>query len=625
MHLFPYEPRGSQKEFVEFVDKCVRNGIPCVIESGTGTGKTICSLSGALPYALEKGKKIVYLTRTSSQQKQAIIESRKISGIKNIFALGIQGRGASTCPKILSDPELMTGSPDELSRFCSEFKRRTGTDSGCKFYDNILRTDIKGHSEYCRSNMPTSDEFIERMMKEELCPYEMMKRMIHEADVVIAPYHFMFIPGTRQRFLGWMNVPLRDVVIIVDEAHNLPDHLRDVMTSRYTAHALDLAEKEANERNDPEISNGTSVTDLIRTIRKLMYAAKEEYLTEDDCLLPPYFIEDGLMEDLHVTSVKIRGMCKTLIEHGEAVAESKRAKNKLPRSYMRSLGMFLQFWMDADEEMYVKLLIGDDTALESFCMDPYEAAEPLRSCHSSIHMSGTLEPLSEHRNVLGLEDAELRRFSSPFDPDNLMTVHVSDVTTKYEDMRQDASIVQRMEDHIVNILNASKRNTAVFFPSYSLMDTMIRDGVCERAQRKAFVERKNMTNTEHQIMTDSFRRSGDGILFAVTGGRISEGIDFPGRDMEMAILVGMPFSRPGAKQTALIRYYDIRSGNGWEHVVISPATRKMRQAIGRLIRSENDIGAAVILDRRAAAYPLLASKQSHDPAADVKDFFSKKD
>jgi len=206
-----------------------------------------------------------------------------------------------------------------------------------------------------------------------------------------------------------------------------------------------------------------------------------------------------------------------------------------------------------------------------------------------------------------------------------MTVHATDVTTKHEEMRQDASLVKKMEDHIVNILNASKKNTAVFFPSYSLMDTMIRDGVCERVQRKAFVERKNMTNTEHQIMIDSFRRSGDGILLAVTGGRISEGIDFPGRDMEMAILVGMPFSKPSAKQTALIRYYDIRSGNGWEHVVISPATRKMRQAIGRLIRSENDIGAAVILDKRAAAYPLLASRPSLDPAADVKDFFSKKD
>jgi DNA excision repair protein ERCC-2 len=139
-----------------------------------------------------------------------------------------------------------------------------------------------------------------------------------------------------------------------------------------------------------------------------------------------------------------------------------------------------------------------------------------------------------------------------------------------------------------------------------------------------FVERKGMTNTEHQGMVDSFKRSDGGVLFAVYGGRISEGIDFPGKDLELAVLVGIPFSRPGAKLKALERYYDIRSGNGREHAVISPAIKRTRQAIGRLIRSENDTGAAVILDKRASAYPLLGSKQSTDPQDDVRRFFAER-
>jgi DNA excision repair protein ERCC-2 len=328
-----------------------------------------------------------------------------------------------------------------------------------------------------------------------------------------------------------------------------------------------------------------------------------------------------MMEGLGATSVKIRNMCKALTEHGEVIAETKKANGKLPRSYLRSLGMFILFWLDSEEEIYVKLIVGDDTALEAFCMDPYEAAEPLRSCHSSVHMSGTLEPLVEYQNVLGLEEARLERFPSPFDPGNLTVIHAEDVTTKYEEMRQDASMSERIEDHIVDAVNSVKRNTAVFFPSYSLMDTMIKN-VTERTGRRTFTERKGMTSSGHQGMVDSFKRSGDGVLFAVSGGRISEGIDFPGKELEMAILVGMPFSRPGAKQNALIRYYDIRSGNGWEHAVISPATRKMRQAIGRLIRSESDIGAAVILDKRAAAYPLLASRPSSDISEDLCRFFA---
>ena len=623
MQLFPYTPRGSQKEFVDLVDECVRSGSSAVIESGTGTGKTICSLAGSLPYALENGKRIVYLTRTGSQQKQAILELRKISSIRKIFAMGIQGRGASTCPKIVSDPELMSGSPEELSKFCSEFKRRTGTDAGCRFYDSILATDMQEHTEFCRSAMPTADEFNDHALKRGLCPYEMMKRMIQDADVVIAPYHFISMPGTRERFLGWMNTHLNNVIIIVDEAHNLPDHLREVMTSRYTMRALDLAEKEAREWNDPEVGNGISAIDVMTAVRKLIYQAKEEFLIDEDGLIPPYFIEDGLMEELGVTSMKIRAICKSLVEHGEIVAETKKLNGKLPRSYMRSLGGFIQFWTDSEEEIYVKLIVGEDTALEAFCMDPYEAAEPFRSCCASIHMSGTLEPLSEYQDVLGLEEAVLKRFGSPFDPANLMTVHATDVTTRYEDMKQDGSIIKRMEDHVVNAVRSVEKNTAVFFPSYSLMDTMIADHVDKRTGRRVFVERKGMTQSEHANMLNEFRRVG-GVLFAVTGGRISEGIDFPGKDMELAVLVGMPFSKPGAKQNALIRYYDIVSGNGWDHAVISPAVRKMRQAIGRLIRSEKDIGAAVILDKRAASYPLLASVPSSDPASDVSGFFESK-
>jgi len=622
MRLFPYAPRGSQEEFVKFIDKCVRDRVPAVLESGTGTGKTICSLAGALPYVLENEKRIVYLTRTSSQQKQAILELRKISSIEKIFAMGIQGRGPSTCPRISSDPELMSGSPEELSKFCSEFKKNTGTDHGCEYYDNILNNDTDEFKKYCESAMPTADEFAQYALSKGACPYELMKILIQEADVVIAPYHFIFVPGTKERFLRWMNTILSDVVIIVDEAHNLPDHLREVMTARYTMRALDLAEKEAEDRQDPEVSNGISATDVIKALRKIMFQATE-YITDDDGLLPPYFVEDGLLEELHVTSMKVRGICKALAEHGEIVAEMKKKNNKLPRSYMLSLASFIQFWLDLEDEIYVKLISGEDAALEAYCMDPFEAAQPLRSCYASIHMSGTLEPLTEYQDVLGLE-GRTQRFASPFDPDNLMIIHAGDVTSKYDEVKQDESIIPRMEDHIVNIINTGKRNTAVFFPSYSLMDVMIKDDIIKRTERKLFIEKKGMTNTEHQRMVDDFRRSGDGVLFAVAGGRISEGIDFPGKDMETAILVGMPFSRPGAKQNALIRYYDIRSGNGWEHAVISPATRKMRQAMGRLIRSENDIGAAVILDKRAAAYPLLSSKLSSDPAKDVKEFFERK-
>ena len=40
---------------------------------------------------------------------------------------------------------------------------------------------------------------------------------------------------------------MSDLVIIVDEAHNVPDYLRDIITTEYTKRALDYVDKEAGE------------------------------------------------------------------------------------------------------------------------------------------------------------------------------------------------------------------------------------------------------------------------------------------------------------------------------------------------------------------------------------------
>ena len=86
------------------------------------------------------------------------------------------------------------------------------------------------------------------------------------------------------------------------------------------------------------------------------------------------------------------------------------------------------------------------------------------------------------------------------------------------------------------------------------------------------------------------------------GGRISEGIDFPDKELQVALLAGIPFPKPTAKQRALLHYYEMKFGKGWEYTVKVPASRKMLQAIGRLIRNETDVGVAFILDKRAKQF-----------------------
>ena len=78
MDLFPYTLRKNQKEIMHTIKNSLDSGKDFVYESGTGSGKTICTLASAINYAIKNNKRIAYTTRTNAQQRQVILELREI-------------------------------------------------------------------------------------------------------------------------------------------------------------------------------------------------------------------------------------------------------------------------------------------------------------------------------------------------------------------------------------------------------------------------------------------------------------------------------------------------------------------------------------------------------------------
>ena len=617
----PYEPRPGQDRLIRFIADALELGRHSVIESGTGTGKTVSSLAATVPFAKRNGKRIISLTRTKSQQKQVLSELREMSSVIDVFGVAVQGRSLATCPRMCDDPDLRTGSPEEMSRLCSHLKSKKNG-KGCRYYDAICNIDLDVYVDDILDRKPDPEELMEQCIEDGLCPYEVMKAAVPFADVIAVPYTFIVVPYIRNHFLEWMNCVIEDTIIIVDEAHNLPDYLRESFTSEYFVRSLTYVEKEAEAEGDPLVSMGITVTDVVSAMRVCFLEANMEYLHDQDGLVPFGFLQEVLMGELHVTSQTVVNICKNMSELGEAIRERKKEEHKLPRSYIGNLGDFLTFWTMCDDASYVRLINGGENhSLEAYCMDPYEAAEPFRECFASVHMSGTLEPLPEYILELGLKRCIHTSFQSPFDPENLLTLYADDVTTRHNDLQIDPDNIDRIMDHIIDLVNGVGRNTAVFFPSYDMMERFVAKGLPRSLEGEVFTERRGMTQMELMDTVDTFRSSTGGILFAVTGGRISEGLDFPSRDLELAIIVGLPYQRPSAKKDALMRYCQYRFENGWDHVVKAPMIRKMRQARGRLIRSETDRGVAVILDNRVTQIPGFGAILSNDLVRDCNLFF----
>ncbi len=625
MGLFPYIFRKFQEELVESISVSTASSSHLVLESGTGTGKTVCALAGTLDTALKNDKKVLYLTRTNSQQHQVMVELRKINEVTPVFGVAIQGR-QNTCPLVQRDPDLRSGTPEELSKLCAEKKARAISDSegGCRFYQKTITSDFEEVEKYCREHLPSVEEFSDYCNKRGMCPHELTKDLLSHATVVAAPYVYFFSPFIRQRLLDWMNVSETDLIVIVDEAHNLPEYAREIKSFKMSSRVLELVNKELDDFGNPEVLQGITILDFVKQIEILLKKAQEEYLIEDDGIIPPDFLEAGLMSSFFITSHALEAAGENISEFGDSIRDAKRKKGRLPRSYIYSLGNFLQLWMDTYEEFYVKLVIGgENPAFEAYCMDPSIACLPVFKCHSSLHMSGTLSPLNEYRASIGIpKESNSIIFPSPFDPSKRSVIYADDVTTKYEELLKDEEIIRKMEDYTVSVCNTCNKNTAVFFSSYTLMNKFLEDKILLRIRNQVYMERKGMQ--QHELMEEvkGFKTSKPAVIFAVMGGRISEGIDFPGDELEIEILEGIPYPKPNAKQRALLHYYEIKFGRGWEYTVKAPVTRRLLQTLGRLIRTEDDRGIALILDKRAVQFSdRFRSQLSETPVNDIINFF----
>ncbi len=591
---------------IKDIEDILSRGSHIILEAPTGFGKTITSLYPSLRYAITNGKKLLYLVRTNSQEQKVIEEAKKL-GVK---AVSMQGR-AHMCPLSQELDEIKAGNAEELSLLCSKLKKEVnkGNRNACPYYANYLE---KGDEmrDYILE-VHTSEEIFQKGLQMEICPYEAVKDSLKEASIVVLPYIYFLAPFLRNTILDKMEVDFKDMILIVDEAHNFPDFARELRSDELTERALELMEKECLDYGN-KIIMGKPCADVAEYIKEAIYQM-EEFVDEDEGIIPHYAFEEEIAKMMDISVNDIPRLAMDLLKFGMAIREEKMNRRKLPRSYIYHAGNFLLAWKDSYATEYIHIVkMGKNPKVEIFCLDPAGITEIIRNVHASIHMSGTLS-LESYRAIVNLpEDSLLRRYKSPFPPENLKILYVDDVTTKYEELEEHLDKIAKYVEEIVSV----GRNTAVFFPSYSLLEKILKI-----SDIRGMVEERGIKQLELHRRIENFKERG-GVILSVFGGRISEGLDFPGKLLEIAVIVGIPYPKPTARLKMLTKYYDYKFGNGWEFAFKVPASIKIRQAIGRLIRSENDRGVAVILDRRAIQFKdEIPATKSKNLTREIKDFF----
>ena len=628
----PYKLRSNQQKIIDTIVKGLTSKNHVVIEAPTGSGKTFTSLASALPFVTKKNHKIIYCVRTNSQQKQVIRELKAFAkaGTK-ISVVAIQGR-ESMCPQQKNDNELAKSNWSEKSKICKSLKLQSKMgEAGCPYYRKLLRP-TKNLVKNWSSKVYSAEEFTENAEKEGICPYELNKLLLKEAQVVIVPYVYFFESFIRKYLLGWMNTSIDNVITIVDEAHNLPDWSREAASESLSIESLERASHES-EKFGLLMGDGTPPTFFLDLVGSALKSLGEFHISENDeeGLLPSHIVsldsevptfETEMMSLGRMTLYKLKQQASDLSKMGQLIRQSLLEKGKRPRSYLGSVGDFLCRWLDSIESHSIRLVGKKPLRLEKVCLDPRVMTDFLDETAGAVLMSGTLSPLSMFRDLVGLKpESELERFDSIFPKENKLVRYVSDVSTSYKELNSNPKVWVQLIDKLESIITNFDGNIALFFPSYKILESALNEITLSKPIYKEY---SGMKQEELMNTVESFKSDRGSILAGVMGGRLAEGIDYPDTSLEMAIIVGIPYPAPGVRQEALQHYFDVCfHGKGWEYAVESPALRKILQAAGRVIRSENDKGVIVITDGRAGKFAdnIPDLELSNDIVTDVENFF----
>lgn len=616
--------RKGQKEIIRDIYESIFLGKNILVHAPTGTGKTDSALSAAITLAMEKNLKVLFLTPKISQHKIALEVIEDLNDKYNIKIKAIDFVGK----KNMCIEPVISKTDSNFYEICLMACKK----KQCPFFENIrpsnkAQRDILAYSlEKKLSEKEVLTHLEIKKIAEDLkspsgerqpvCAYELAKLYAKSCKVIIADYYHVFSSKVMESTLNEIGVTLEECIIVIDEAHNLEDRLLKLISKSLNTNMLHKAIKEAKDvKNNKLKSVLEKQLDFIERIaEKKLDKTKEERIEKDEIIIKE--IRDDIIsfiEELDDSGLK----------YIEELKESSSA--------LIAVGLFLEEWIK-EKDAHIRFIKKERNVISV----KYNALDvsPLtrkifESCHSSVLMSATLTPLSMYQDILGLSKSATitKEYPTPFEKEKRLNLLITDTTTKFT-QRNDVEY-RKIASHVEKCINAIPGNCVVFFPSFEVMNDIL--PLLKTINKPKIIQEEKMDSHDFEEMILDFKKHSKrfgGVLFAVMGGKASEGIDLPGEFLIGAIIVGIPLAKMEIETKAKIDYYEIKFKNGWNYAYIQPAIQKVIQSAGRVIRTDTDKGVIVYIDARFhwENYRRCFSKDmqfliSKDSKAEIENFF----
>ncbi|KAL4236900.1 Regulator of telomere elongation helicase 1 [Mactra antiquata] len=312
---FPFEPYPCQLDYMNKVIECLQNGVNGVLESPTGTGKTLCLLCSSLAWQESKkaqcelnrqvsvsqllgssadnltnktidgiakglesatGKswggtdfdvpKIIYASRTHSQLSQVVQELKRTA--YNSVKMSIIGSRDQLC--IHEQVKKEQNNTNKVHMCRAKVNNRT-----CYYYNHLESLKNNTEPRVLMGNVVDIEDLVAYGQKNKACPYYLARELKSDADIIFMPYNYLLDPKSRKAH----GIEISGNIVIFDEAHNLEKICED--SSSFDMKPGDLA---------------TAIEEVNRLMEKMLQSESGTDIDESQANVGPDFELSDLLK-----------------------------------------------------------------------------------------------------------------------------------------------------------------------------------------------------------------------------------------------------------------------------------------------------------------------------------------
>jgi len=558
--MFPFpEYREGQYRFMGAVYQTLMKKDILYSIAPTGIGKTIGSLYSALKTINNEKEKIFYLTAKNAGKKIVVdtVNLLKENGLICKSIVINSKEAMCLMDKVDCDPDICPyakGFFDRLKPAVEDIFVHNDV------YDIKL---LKDYGEY-----------------HTICPHEFSLSVSNYCDVIICDYNYAFDPRTH--LIRYFEEEYYTPKLLIDEAHNMVDRSRNMYSSSINKQSL-LKLKKAANKIKPSIKG--------RINKLLEYIDK--FVEDNEVIKSRFYYQNE--QDIDLLNL-VEGITFKI---DRILSENKKFTNrdKILDGYFELLQFTRISEFYNDNYRYIIEVINDNIVITLSCLDAsnYILDTINRRASGVVLFSATLFPVDYYVKLITKGEGKTISIPSPFKQSNLGLFVDESTSTRYRDRSRS---VDKIIDSIYALAETKIGNYIVFFPSYVYLNMVLEEFNTE--EYNMLVQTRNMSLYERNKMLSEFNKEStvSRVAFFVMGGSFSEGIDYIGDMLNGVIIIGVAMPQFNKYNELLRNHFDDEFDEGFDYAYTYPGMNKVIQAVGRVIRTEEETGVAVLFDDR---------------------------